>query len=147
MNILFKFTGWGENCTRDMRKDMIRREKVSLISYSTWLLEIFINHVSSWHLFPMPASTAQQWIFGHYGAAVSLSMMGDSKNTIKQWHGNAFHITALFLTHWGRDNMAAISQTTLSSAFSWMKMFEFRLKFLWNMFLRVQLTIFHHWFR
>ena len=26
------------------------------------------------------------------------------------------------LTHWGRDNTTAISQTTLSSAFSWMKM-------------------------
>ena len=25
------------------------------------------------------------------------------------------------LTHWGRDNMAAISQTTFSNAFSWMK--------------------------
>ena len=33
------------------------------------------------------------------------------------------------LTHWGRDNMAAISQKTLSNAFSWMKIFEFRLKF------------------
>ena len=40
--------------------------------------------------------------------------------------------------------MDAISQTTFSSAFSWMKMFEFRLKFL---FWRVQLTIFQHWFR
>ena len=26
------------------------------------------------------------------------------------------------LTHWGRDKMAAVSQTTLSNAFSWMKM-------------------------
>ena len=26
------------------------------------------------------------------------------------------------LTHWGRDKMAAISQTTFSNAFSWMKM-------------------------
>ena len=26
------------------------------------------------------------------------------------------------LTHWGRDKMAAISQTTLSNAFSWMKL-------------------------
>ena len=50
------------------------------------------------------------------------------------------------LTHWGRDKMDAISQTTFSSAFSWMKMFEFRLKF-WSLFLRVQLTIFHHWLR
>ena len=28
----------------------------------------------------------------------------------------------IILTHWGRDKMAAISQTTLSIAFSWMKM-------------------------
>ena len=26
------------------------------------------------------------------------------------------------LTHWGQDKMAAVSQTTLSNAFSWMKM-------------------------
>ena len=51
------------------------------------------------------------------------------------------------LTHWGRDNMAAISQTTLSNSFSWMKMLEFRLKFHWNLFHRVQFTIFQHWFR
>ena len=54
---------------------------------------------------------------------------------------------ARLLTHWGRDKMDAISQTTFSNAFSWMKMFEFRLKFHWNMFLRVQSTIFQHWFR
>ena len=52
-----------------------------------------------------------------------------------------------WLTHWGRDKMDATSQTTFSSAFSWMKMYKFRLKFHWNLFLRVQLTIFHHWFR
>ena len=33
------------------------------------------------------------------------------------------------LTHWGRDKMDAISQMTLSNAFSWMKMLEFRLTF------------------
>ena len=51
------------------------------------------------------------------------------------------------LTHWGRDKMAAISPTTLSIAFSWMKMLEFQLKFHWSLFLRVQLTMFQHWFR
>ena len=51
------------------------------------------------------------------------------------------------LTHWGRDKMDAISQTTFSSAFSWMKILEFRLKFHWRLFLRVELTIFQHWFR
>ena len=42
--------------------------------------------------------------------------------------------------------MAAISQTTLSNIFSWMKMLEFLLKFHRSLFLRVQLTIFQHWF-
>ena len=40
--------------------------------------------------------------------------------------------------------MDAISQTTFWSAFSWMKMFELRLKFHWSLFQRVQLTIFQH---
>ena len=60
-----------------------------------------------------------------------------------QW--GSYSVTPL--THWGRDKMAAIIQTTFSNAFSWMKMCEFRLKFHWSLFLRVQLTIFHHWFR
>ena len=51
------------------------------------------------------------------------------------------------LTHWGRDKMDAISQTTCSSTFSWMKIYEFRLKFHWSLFLRVQLIIFQHRFR
>ena len=34
-----------------------------------------------------------------------------------------------FLTHWGRDKMAAICQATFSNTFSWMKMHEFRLRF------------------
>ena len=50
------------------------------------------------------------------------------------------------LTHWGRDKMDAIWQTMLSNALFWVKMLEFRLKFHWSLFLRVQLTIFQHWF-
>ena len=61
-------------------------------------------------------------------------------------YGN-FSLMSCNLTHWGRDKMDAISQTTFWSALSWMKMFEFRLKFHWSLFLRVQLTIFQHWFR
>ena len=51
------------------------------------------------------------------------------------------------LTHWGQDKMAAVSQTTFSKVFSWMKIYEFWLKFHWSLFLMVQLAIFHHWFR
>ena len=56
-------------------------------------------------------------------------------------------VSDAILTHWGRKKMDAISQTTFWSAFSWMEMFEFRLKFHWSLFLRVKLTIFQHWFR
>ena len=51
------------------------------------------------------------------------------------------------LTHWGRDEIDAIFQTTLLNAFSWMKMYELRLRFHWHLFLRFELTIFQHWFR
>ena len=51
------------------------------------------------------------------------------------------------LTHWGRDNMAAIFKTTFSDAFTWMKIYELRLIFHWALFLRFQLAIFQHWFR
>ena len=61
---------------------------------------------------------------------------------------NTFNVIARhMLTYWRRDEMDAITQTTFSSAFFWKKMFQFRPKFHWSLFLRVQLTIFQHWFR
>ena len=48
-------------------------------------------------------------------------------------------------THWGRDKITAISQTC-SNAFSWMEIYGYRLRFHWHLFLRSELTIFHHWF-
>ena len=48
---------------------------------------------------------------------------------------------------WGWDKMAAIFQKTFSNTFSWMKIYEFQLRFHWSLFLRVKLTIFKHWFR
>ena len=58
-----------------------------------------------------------------------------------------FWFGVIVLTHWGRDKMAAIFQTTFSNGFSWMKMYGFRLTSHWSLFLEVQLTIFQHWFR
>ena len=76
---------------------------------------------------------------------------GDWKNSPIVWKGmelsrralNFIRLQAMLacnlecFTHWGRDKMDAISQTTFSSTFSWMKMFEFRLKFHWSLLLRV----------
>ena len=51
------------------------------------------------------------------------------------------HKVYFMLTYFPWDKMAAISQTTISILFSWMKILEFRLKFHWSLFLRVQMTI------
>ena len=79
-----------------------------------------------------------------------------ARTLIRSWtHGRAMWCLLLIFdkidrvlvsTHWGRDKMAAFSQTTLWNEFSWMKMLEFRLTFLWSLFIRVLLTIFQHWF-
>ena len=47
-------------------------------------------------------------------------------------------------THCGWNKMATIFQTKFSNAFSWMKMYKFRLRFYWILFTRVQSTIFQH---
>ena len=50
-------------------------------------------------------------------------------------------------THWDRNKMVAILQTTFQNAVSWTKICEIRLRFRWSLFPRVQLIIFQHWFR
>ena len=72
-----------------------------------------------------------------------------TKMTFSLTHWGAWYGTKMTfsLTHWGRGKIAAISQMTLWNAFFRMKMLEFGLKFHWSLFIRVQLTIFQHWFR
>ena len=67
--------------------------------------------------------------------------------SILRWGWNTEDLNLPILTHWGPGKIAAISQTTVSNAFNWMKMYEFRLRFHWDLFLRFYLTIFQHWFR
>ena len=53
-------------------------------------------------------------------------------------------ISSTYGTHRDQDEMTTISQTTYSNAFPWMKINETRLRFRWNLFLRVQSTIFYN---
>ena len=85
-------------------------------------------------------------------------MLGLKLNHVSKRHPDVYHEyfrenwpcyvrTTFVLTHLCRDKMATILQKTLSNAFSWMKMSEFRLRFHWNFFLLAQFTIFQHRFR
>ena len=104
---------------------------VSVVQFHiTWKAAVHIMSCQKFlqHWLPFPSWWCFPWL---YLMAVHLSCIYDGS----------------CLTHWGRDKMATIFQTTISNAFSWMKMYEFWLIFHWSLFLRVQLTFFQHWFR
>ena len=63
------------------------------------------------------------------------------------WSVSRVTKTALYLISPSLVKMSVISQTTFSNTFSWMKIYEFRFKFHWSLFPRVQLPLFQHWFR
>ena len=106
-------------------------------------------------------SNVELWYFVVFGGFFLLTLSCWTDNWVaRDFRYHDTHITSLqlnilqqhrlpnhSLTHWGRDKMAAIFQTTYSNGFSWMKMYGFRLTFHWSLFLGVQLTIFQHWFR
>ena len=48
------------------------------------------------------------------------------------------------LSHWGRDKMAVIFQTTFLNTFSWVKMYEFRSRFHLSLFLSFELRVSQH---
>ena len=64
----------------------------------------------------------------HIEKLSQLSLITTSDNACR-WHVTGQPL-CVALTHWVRDKMTAIFQTTFSNAFSWMKMYEFRLKFV-----------------
>ena len=55
--------------------------------------------------------------------------------------------TIVFFLHWDPDRMAAISHTTFSNPFLWMKNLEDLYKFHSYLFAGIQSTISQHWFR
>ena len=80
-------------------------------------------------------------------AAISALIINDLKRALLRHEIIELGCFKHHLTHWGWDKMTAILQTAVSKVFSWTKMYEVRLKCHWSLLLRVQLTIFKHWFR
>ena len=100
---------------------------------TTWWGRSLLRHSASWNR--RPKSWRRRSILG------SLPDMHVSK--ISQ----SLDLRDLAWSHWSRDQIDAILQTTFSNVFSWMKLYWFRLKIHWSLFPRAQLTIFQHWFR
>ena len=87
------------------------------------------------------------WQYEHFRYPTEWGMRNISRGVRLKRQGMKYRQLMYILTNWGRDKMDNISQTTFSNAFSWMKTNAFRLRSHWSLFLRVQLTIFQHWFR
>ena len=112
----------------------IKHLKTSMSKYSVFLpgVHMIYDMYITWvYIQPVGICIHDMRIFSFYCLCVD-----NGKGVHEEW-----------LTHWGQDKMAAIFQTTFWNGFSWMKMYEYRLKFHWSLFLVVQLTIFRHWFR
>ena len=73
-------------------------------------------------------------------AATLLSATYDDAAWTPKQKTYPLHLIKL-LTQWGQEKTDAISQTTFSSVFSWMKTIDFRSKFHWSLILRVQLKL------
>ena len=101
-----------------------------------------INHIHGYscHRFAMGQAISS------YGIDLVWPNIMVSASEVSNWMCHELSLDRC-LTYWGRDKMADISQTTFSNVFSSMKMFEFRLKFHWSLFLSVQLKVVQHWFR
>ena len=106
---------------------------------------LIIQFINNWFISLIDLYNYFRTFFSHFRICVLCAMIASS-------NGKLFRVTGPVCgeftgpvefpsTHWGRDKMAVISQTTLSNAFSWMKKLEFRLRVQWSLFLRVQLTI------
>ena len=113
------------------------------VTNSIWFFQFGTDSEHKKQKFPMDGKPVD---------VVSMESTKEGRNDAHIWQvppqlgcGYTWHFDGL--THWGRDKMAAIFQTTFSNRFSWMKMYELWLKFQWNLFRGVQLTIFQHWFR
>ena len=73
----------------------------------------------------------ETYIYGRPLGSRSLRMM----TSIKYAHGiHEPYFVVRFLIHNGRDKVLDIVRTTFSNAFSWMKMYGFRLRFHWSFF-------------
>ena len=82
-------------------------------------------------------SPRHYWVWC-FAILVDLQYSGRLATPHRGWWAT-FH-TYLWWTHWGRDKVADVFQTTFSNADSWMKTSEFRSAFHWSSFLKVQMT-------
>ena len=92
------------------------------------------------------------WWLSHYHCCLYLSsvtLAGESTKVKAEMYGHGECVIistfCISLTHWGWDKMATIFQMTVSSVFSWMRMYKFLLRFHLSLFFRVTSHCLSQW--
>ena len=99
----------------------IADDKLLLVQVMDWCRQATIHYLSQcWHRSLSP-----------YGE----TKLQHVKQTFSRINWEVVNQFVSLLTHWGRDQIDAISPTTFSNAFSRMKMNEFRVRFHWSLSL------------
>ena len=174
--IIPHFIGWYTYLTYDMAAPSVPSSWNLMLGTITQENDKNTNRseINLWHMSRKPSGVDIKYAMQIHGSRAQRKHYKDS-STEKNRHGDTrfreillwyesqtyFHhpLTIKFLpfmrcnknsvlTHWGRDKMADIFQTTFSNVFSSMKMHEFiRLRFHLNLFPKFKSTIFQHWFK
>ena len=76
-----------------------------------------------------------QIVEGHINDLLDCGLIGITWKVL-MYHCVTSYVSISVINTLRPRQLDAISQTTYSNAFSWMKMFEYRLKFHWRLFLR-----------
>ena len=104
-------------------KDSPKHTSIALFAVIIFTNRVdFISHEKS----PCYSDQSAKWCFSRGSTVLQYLFRRKAKNS---------------LSYWGRDKMAANFLTTFSNAFPWMEIYQFRLRFHWSLFPRVQLTI------
>ena len=106
---------WNRGCTQSL-----------VVSCKYWVVLLVYTRVSGYSqviLLEICPHWFSEWL-GDKQAIITCSI---DDEVLNQWCCQGTTLKEP-LTHWGRDKMAAISQTTLSNAFSWKKIFRISIK-------------------
>ena len=139
---VLRLFGQHENTDKYITKRRLTPGTLSISSHIGWCLRC-INHISFIPNYFEARSRSQIYvlIIEHLNVGQKIMTNTDLSSFKCQW------LSSAFITHWGRDKMATISQTTFTNAFSCIKSIVLRFKFHRNVFPVVQLAISQHWFR
>ena len=115
---------------RSIKHTELERSIILTMNNDSWKLPIYLRNYRTWGI---PVNLLCLSLLDHKWKMYSYLFSANydkhyCRCVIGAIYGSLFVYHFTVLTHWGRDKIDAISETTFSNPFSWIKMQEFSLK-------------------